>query len=146
MSPTGTDLADLTDGSAVMRALIPQSPFVVALGISLTAITDGHAELLMPYRPELTTVGQMVHGGAISACADIGVMAAAWAGREVPEKLRGVTTSLNVTFISPLGDDYLRIVADRLHNGKRLCHCSVDLVAASTDTLVARAIGTYQVG
>ncbi|QTI71177.1 PaaI family thioesterase [Gordonia polyisoprenivorans] len=137
---------EFTDGSMVMRALIPQSPFVATLGITLDDISDGHAELRMPFRPDLTTVGEMVHGGALSACADIGVMAAAWSGREIPATLRGVTTSLSVTFVSPLIAADLRIVADRLYGGKRLCHCTVDLRSATDDTLVARATGTYQVG
>ncbi|MBE7193495.1 PaaI family thioesterase [Gordonia polyisoprenivorans] len=135
-----------TDGSAVMRELIPTSPFVVVLGITLESIGDGRAELRMPFRHELTTVGEMVHGGALVACADVGIMAAAWAGREIPDKLRGVTTSMSVNFLRPLQAEDLRIVADRLHNGKRLCHCTVDLLGATSGTLVARATGTYQIG
>lgn len=38
-----------TDGSAVMRELIPTSPFVVVLGITLESIGDGRAELRMPF-------------------------------------------------------------------------------------------------
>lgn len=63
-------------------------------------------------------------------------MAAAWAGREIPDKLRGVTTSMSVNFLRPLQAEDLRIVADRLHNGKRLCHCTVDLLGATSGTLV----------
>ncbi|OBC05418.1 thioesterase [Gordonia sp. 852002-50816_SCH5313054-c] len=148
MAPTVTtsDLPTPADGSEAISLLIPRSPFVAELGLRLTDISDGHAELVMPYRPELTTVGEMVHGGAISACADIGIMAAAWAGRPIPDRLRGVTTSMSVSFINPLIADDLRIVADRLHNGNRLCHCTVDLISASAGQLVARATGAYQIG
>ena len=140
------DVTQAVDGSDAMRRFIPHSPFVQLLGIRLVELGDGTAELVMPYRPELTTIGDMVHGGALAAAADIGLMVAAWAGRPVPDKVRGVTTSLTVTFLTPLEADDLRVVGSTLHAGRQLVHGSVELRAAADGRLVATALGTYKVG
>lgn len=140
------DVTQAVDGSDAMRRFVPHSPFVQVLGIQLVTLGDGEAELVMPYRPELTTIGTMVHGGALAAAADIGLMVAAWAGRPVPDKVRGVTTSLSISFLSPLDADDLRIVGTTLHGGRQLVHGSVELRAAADDRLVATALGTYKVG
>ncbi|BDH56042.1 PaaI family thioesterase [Tsukamurella sp. PLM1] len=134
------------DGSAIMRQFVPASPFVALLGVRLEEISDGAATLLVPYRPDLTTVGTMMHGGVIAAAADIGVMVAAWAGRPVPDKLRGVTASLSINFVAPLVEDGLRVRAHRLSTGRRTSHVRCDMYSATADALVASATGTYQVG
>ncbi len=145
VSPDHLD-ADAADGSAIMRQFVPASPFVALLGVQLEDISDGAATLLVPYRPDLTTIGTMMHGGVIAAAADIGVMVAAWAGRPVPDELRGVTASLSLNFIAPLIEDGLRVRAHRLSTGRRTSHVRCDMYSATDDALVASATGTYQVG
>jgi len=89
----------------------------------------------------------MVHGGALSACVDLGVMAAAWAGDgPVPEQLRGVTVAMTVNFIAPAMGEDVEIVATRERKGRKLCHCSVQLRTRDSDQLVATGSGVYQVG
>ena len=56
--------------------------------------------LVMPFRPELATIGDVVHGGAVSTLADTAVMAAAWADDTVPEALAGATVALSVNFVA----------------------------------------------
>ncbi|KXO90403.1 thioesterase [Tsukamurella pulmonis] len=129
-----------------MQQFVPASPFVALLGVQLEEIGDGAATLLVPYRPDLTTVGTMMHGGLIAAAADIGVMVAAWAGRPVPDKLRGVTASLSLNFIAPLIEDGLRVRAHRLSTGRRTSHVRCEMYSQTADALVASATGTYQVG
>ena len=50
----------------------------------------------------LVTVGDMVHG-AIATLADLTVMAAAWCGAQAPPELRGVTVSMALDFMAPVG-------------------------------------------
>ncbi|RYF61875.1 MAG: PaaI family thioesterase [Comamonadaceae bacterium] len=135
-----------TSGSEAMQLFLPNSPFVRHLGIELIEIGDSHARLRMPYRKELVTIGTMVHGGALAGCVDVGVMAAAWAGDRVPEKLRGVTVSMSIEFIDAAFEEDIDIVGTRLRRGRRLSSCSVDLVTTVGERLVARGMGTYQVG
>jgi len=87
----------------------------------------------------------MVHGGAIAALADVTVMAAAWAGVQAAESLRGVTTSMAIQFLAPARATDLIGVGRVLRQGKALVSCDVDVVTPGGE-LVAKAIATYKVG
>ncbi|MBY4126997.1 PaaI family thioesterase [Rhodococcus fascians] len=133
-------------GSAAMVTFLPQSPFVQQLGIELIDIDEGAARLRLSYRDELSTVGEMLHGGVIAGCIDIGIMTAAWAGAAVPETLRGVTVSMSVQFLEPVYAEGIDIVGTRLHGGRSLKTCRVDIVGTESGRLVATGTGTYKVG
>ncbi len=133
-------------GSDAMTVFLPQSPFVQHLGIELIDISEGHARLRMPFKDDLITVGDMVHGGALAGCIDIGIMAAAWAGERVPEQLRGVTISMAVEFVEPAFAESIDIVGRRVRAGRSLSTCAVDIVATSSERLIATGLGTYRMG
>ena len=135
-----------TTGSDTMRAFFPTSPFIDTLGVELVAIDDGSAHLRLPFAHTNTTIGPMVHGGAIAACVDLGIMAAAWSGDEVPEQLRGVTVAMTVNFVAPARNDDVEVVATRQRKGRKLSHCSVEIRTRDSDQLVATGTGVYQVG
>ena len=44
------------------------------------------AVLKMPFSDTLPTMGDVVHGGAISSLVDTAAAAAAWSGAQVPER------------------------------------------------------------
>lgn len=133
-------------GSDAMTMFLPHSPFVQHLGIELIDISEGHARLRMPFKDDLITVGDMVHGGALAGCIDIGIMAAAWAGERVPEQLRGVTISMAVEFVEPAFAESIDIVGRRVRAGRSLSTCAVDIVATSSERLIATGLGTYRMG
>ena len=60
----------------IIRGFIPQSPLVRHLGIELKTLEPDLAELLLPYRPKLATMGDIVHDGAIATLIDTTAMAA----------------------------------------------------------------------
>ncbi|AXK89306.1 PaaI family thioesterase [Nocardia farcinica] len=132
-------------GTELMRLFVPQSPFVRLLGVRIEELTDDEAALRLPWRPELATVEDMVHGGAIAALADMTVMAAAWCGRELPGELRGVTASLAMEFLQPARAEDLIGRGRPLRRGATLTACEVDIVTAS-GTHVAKALANYKVG
>jgi uncharacterized protein (TIGR00369 family) len=99
----------------------------------------------MPFDPTNVTLGDMVHGGAIASLADMTVMAAAWAGADVPASLRGVTASLSLHFLAPARATDLIGVGRVLRRGKSLVNCDVDIVTPDGEA-VAKAIATYKVG
>ena len=143
-----TDVSAATpkDGTELVRAFLPSSPFVAQLGLRLSSIADGEAELELPYRPELATVGDMVHGGAIAAAIDVAAMAAAWAGAPLPEKLRGATVSLSVDFVdAALGED-LHVRGTLVRRGRSLASCEVTVCAGTERRTVAKALVTYKMG
>ncbi len=139
-------IASPRTGSEAMTLFLPQSPFVQHMGIELVDIDEGRARLRMPFREELVTVGDMVHGGALASCIDIGIMAASWAGARLPEQLRGVTVSMSIDFIQPARAESIDIIGTRLRAGRHLSTCRVDIVATDDGRLIAAGGGTYKVG
>jgi uncharacterized protein (TIGR00369 family) len=132
-------------GAEVMAQFIPQSPFVTKLGIVPEVLEGDEVRLRMPWDPTNVTLGDMVHGGAIAALADITVMAAAWAGVQAAESLRGVTTSMALQYLAPARATDLIGVGRVLRRGKTLVNCDVDVITPDGE-LVAKAIATYKVG
>lgn len=132
-------------GAEVMAQFIPQSPFVTKLGIVPDVLDGDEVRLRMPWDPTNVTLGDMVHGGAIAALADITVMAAAWAGVQAAESLRGVTTSMALQYLAPARATDLIGVGRVLRRGKTLVNCDVDVITPDGE-LVAKAIATYKVG
>lgn len=132
-------------GADIMARFIPQSPFVAKLGIVADALEPGEVRLRLPWDPSNITIGDMVHGGAIAALADVTVMAAAWVGADVPDSLRGVTTSLSMQFLAPARATDLVAVGRVLRRGKTLVNCEVDVATADGEP-VAKAIATYKIG
>ena len=63
-------------GAEVITQFLQDSPFVLHLGMGLASIEADRARLAMPYRDELATIGDVVHGGALSALVDTAAMAA----------------------------------------------------------------------
>jgi uncharacterized protein (TIGR00369 family) len=135
----------MADGREIMRSFIPASPLVALLGIEIDALGDDEATLRLPYRTELTTIGEVVHGGAIAALADTAVMAACWCFDDPPESLRGSTVDLTVHYLAPAMASDLTAHARVLRRGRRLSHVEAS-VADAAGTHVAHAVGTYQIG
>jgi uncharacterized protein (TIGR00369 family) len=133
------------NGTALLEAFIPVSPFLRELGVVADVLEDDHVVLRLPWRPELATVGDLVHGGAIAALCDATVMAAAWAGAQLPENLRGVTVSLSIDFAAGARAEDVLAEGRIVRRGSSLSAVEVDLRAADGRRL-GKAIGTYKVG
>jgi uncharacterized protein (TIGR00369 family) len=132
-------------GAEVVAQFIPQSPFAAKLGIVAEVLDAEEVRLRMPWDTTNVTLGDMVHGGAIATLADLTVMAAAWAGIQAVESLRGVTTSMAIQFLAPARGTDLIGVGRVLRQGKTLVNCDVDVVTPDGE-LVAKAIATYKIG
>jgi uncharacterized protein (TIGR00369 family) len=132
-------------GAEVMAQFIPSSPFVAKLAIVAEKLEADEVRLRLPWDPSNVTIGDMVHGGAIASLADVAVMAAAWAGADVPDSLRGVTTSMSMQFLAAARSCDLIAIGRVLRRGKTLVNCDVDVVTPEGEA-VAKAIATYKVG
>jgi uncharacterized protein (TIGR00369 family) len=129
----------------IIRAFIPESPFAAALGLRLESLEPDSAVLVLPFRPDVATIGEVVHGGAISTLADTAAMAAAWATDEVPSEVAGSTVSLTVNFVAAAAGKDLRAAAAVRRRGGRLCFVDVD-VTEPDGRLVAQAMAVYRLG
>jgi len=83
--------------SDLVRGWLEHSPFAGHLGIELVELGEGEAELRLPFRPELATMGDVVHGGAISSLVDTAAAAAAVAAADGDELGGGTTVDLSVS-------------------------------------------------
>src|SRR6266576_2229114 len=89
------------NGTALARGWLESSPFVAHLGIGIDLMEPDRAVLSLPFADSLPTMGDVVHGGAISSLVDTAAAAAAWSGAEVPERPRASTVGITVDFLRP---------------------------------------------
>ena len=129
----------------LVEAFIPHSPHAAALGISIEEIEADRAVLAMPFKEELVTMGDVVHGGAISTLIDTAATVAAWATDEVPESPAGATVALSVNFVAAARSADLRAEARVVRRGRQLSFCEVRALD-SEGTLIAHGIATYRMG
>jgi uncharacterized protein (TIGR00369 family) len=144
--PPAKAAADAPSGTEVITQFLRHSPFVLHLGMRLESIEPDRARLVLPYRGELATIGEVVHGGALSALVDTAAMAASWSAHEVEGgQLRGTTVGLSVDFVAAAQGQEVSADARVIRRGKSLCFCDVDVTDASGG-LVAKGIVTYKLG
>src|ERR671921_327133 len=104
----------------VIEAFIPSSPLVGHLGIEVVSLEPDLARLRLPFRPELATMGDVVHGGAIAALLDTASMAAA----------RGVD---------------LLAEGRAVRRGRSLCFCEVE-ASGPDGSVIAKALAVHRFG
>ena len=109
----------------MIQQFVPHSPLVRHLGMRLEAIEDGRAELVLPFRPELATMDDIVHGGAIASLIDTAGMAATWSDDTEPESLAGSTVTLNVNYVSAARGQDLTATAEVVKRGRKLVFSEV---------------------
>ena len=129
------------DGQALIGEFLKHSPFGRLLGIEIKAVEPDTAELTLSFRDELTTAGDVVHGGAISSLLDVAATAAAWAHEFASPPQRWGTASLTVDFLRPAKGRDLEAVARVVRRGRRMCFCQVE--ARDSDGAVATGLVVY---
>jgi uncharacterized protein (TIGR00369 family) len=129
----------------LVEAFLPNSPHTAELGIRLESIGTDEAVLELPFKPELATFGELIHGGAIASLIDVAAMAAAWASDETPENPTGSTVALSLNFAAAANGVDLRARGRVAKRGGRLSFCEVT-VTDPEDTVVAHGIATYRFG
>jgi uncharacterized protein (TIGR00369 family) len=129
----------------LIRDFIPASPLVRHLGIELRTLEQDLAELLLPYRPELATFGDVVHGGAIATLIDTTAMAAAWADdEEVPPTATGSTVSMTVDYVDAARGGDLLATGKPVRRGHSICFCEVTVTEPPGERVVARGSAVYR--
>ncbi len=132
-------------GSELIAEFLKHSPFVAHLGMELREIEDDRAVLALPFREEVTTIGDVVHGGAVSALLDTTAMAASWSAIEFDgEPPRGTTVGLSIDFLAAARAQALLAEATVLRRGANLCFCDVKVRGADDDALAATGLVTYK--
>jgi uncharacterized protein (TIGR00369 family) len=127
----------------IIQQFIPNSPLVGLLGIELVGIEDGRAELRLPFKSELATMDDIVHGGAIAGLIDTAGMADSWSDDSEPGSLDGSTVTLNVNYVSAARGKDLTAVAVVSKRGRSIVFSDVRVTEpdgrlVATGTVVQR--------
>ena len=126
----------------VVAQFIPSSPLAQHLGIEIEELSEPDVAVLrLPFAEHNITIGEVVHGGAISALADTAIMAACWSSDD-EAGAGGSTISLSIDFAAPAAKTDLRARAEVYRRG-RTCFCTVT-VSAEDGAVVASGLGTYR--
>ena len=126
----------------VERAIVA-SPYGRLLGLVLEACEEDRVAVRLPFREEVTTLGDTVHGGAIASLVDAAATAAFWASSRLAPCARGTTIGFSLSFLSAgRGVD---LVADARvrRRGREIMNGEV-LVRDPSGNEVAQAIVTYK--
>jgi uncharacterized protein (TIGR00369 family) len=97
----------------------------------------------LPYRAEVTTLGDTVHGGAIAGLVDTAATAAFWAKPGLAPGARGTTIGFSLSFLSAGRGVDLVAEARVRRRGREICNGEV-VVRSASGAEVAQAIVTYK--
>jgi len=126
----------------IVRTLIVASPLGALLGTHTMEVAPDRVRVALPYRHEITTMGDLVHGGAISALIDVAATAAFWTGADLTRNPRGTTIGFTVNFLAPARARDLVADARVVRRGRSISIGEVIVTAAGSE--VARAMVTYK--
>ena len=130
----------------IIEAFVPNSPFAKHLGLRIDRIEADVAELVLPFGPDLPTMGDVVHGGAIATLIDTAGMAAAWSDDVEPESPAGGTISMSVDYVAAARGCDLRARATVIRRARELCFVEVTVLDEGRGTVVAKGLVTHRYG
>src|SRR5262249_31990448 len=131
--------------SDLVRDVIVRSPFGLLVSVEPETIEPDRVRLRLPFRPEITTVGDVVHGGAIASLVDVAATAAVWSGADLATTPRGPPIGFTLNFLAAGRGQDLLATATVIQRGRTLCVCEVDVRGVDSNP-VARALVTYKIG
>ncbi|MGD1935799.1 MAG: PaaI family thioesterase [Candidatus Phaeomarinobacter sp.] len=118
-------------------------PFTKLVGAQISAISDGHLELYVDNREELSQQNGFIHGGVIGYLADNAC--AAVAGTMRPEGALGaVTAEYKINILRPSVGERAIVRANMIRRGKSQCvtEARVSCLNNGEEKLVAVALAT----
>jgi uncharacterized protein (TIGR00369 family) len=123
--------------------LVISSPFGQLVGVVGESVEQDRVQVRLPYRAEVTTVGDLVHGGAIASLIDVAATYVAWTGVDRTEGRRGTTIGFTVSFLAGARGQGLLATAEVVRRGRSIVVIEV-AVQGDDGTQVARALVTYK--
>lgn len=122
---------------------IVRSGFGALLGATLVDAEPDAVTVAVPFRSEVTTVGPLVHGGAIAGLIDIAATAAFWADDALGSDARGTTIGFSVSYLRGAVDSAITATARVRRRGGSICVGDVSVANDAGDE-VAVATVTYK--
>jgi uncharacterized protein (TIGR00369 family) len=119
-------------------------PFSTLVGLQVEEVRQDYCRMRLPFRPELRTSGEVIHGGAIATLIDTAAVAAVWSDVD-PRVTRGATASLTVNYLAAAQGVALIAEARVIRRGRSVAFVDVD-VFSPTDERIAKGVVTYKLG
>ncbi|WP_340107748.1 PaaI family thioesterase [Pikeienuella sp. HZG-20] len=129
------------DAHAWIHLVLTRSKFAQALGIEVVEAEPDRVVLKMPFREEFTTVGAIVHGGAIATLIDIAAASASASGIRDGEVAGGATASMNISYLAAADGADLTAEAAIIQRSRRQTVADID-IRDQTGALVAKGVVT----
>lgn len=128
----------------LVQDILLSSPVARNMGVLLDILHIDHVELVLPFRVDNVTQGNVIHGGVIATLIDIAGAAAAASGADPATLQGGATASLTVHYVAPAANATLRGVAEVVRRGRRQVVTEVAVYAETADSgvLAAKALMT----
>lgn len=98
--------------------VLARSPFATPLAIEVVKAETDRVVMRLPFRPDLATVGSIVHGGAIATLIDIAGAAASASGIADGETVGGATANLTVAYLAAADGSDLTAEAQVIQRGR----------------------------
>lgn len=137
-------MSDLdANAKAIVEKVIVGSPYGRLLGLTLESAEADRVVVRLPYRTDVTTLGDTVHGGAIAGLVDTAATAAFWAKSGLAPTARGTTIGFSLSFLSAGRGVDLVAKATVRKRGREICYGEV-VVRDAKGGEVAQAMVTYK--
>ncbi len=125
-----------------VRGSFARQRVMQTIGASLTRVSPGEVEIVLPFREDLTQQHGFLHAGIVSTIADSACGYAAYS--LMPADAAVLTVEYKVNFLSPAQGDRMIARARVTKPGRTVtvCTCDVFAVMNSKERIVATMLGT----
>ena len=132
------------DFDRVVRDAVLGMPAAQHLGFTIGSLAPGEAEIVQPYRPEITQQGGFVQGGVLGSLADFAGGSAA--GTLLPPGWVNMTVDYTIKIVAPARGESMVARGRMVHAGSTTSVAVADVVAVrgGEETLVATALVTMR--
>jgi uncharacterized protein (TIGR00369 family) len=117
---------------------VEKSPYGLALGVSLSRLSEDGAQLTLPYKDENSNPGRVLHGGVAASLSVIASQAVARAALG-PESGPWHTVGFQINYLAAAMGETVVAEATLDRRGKELCFVSVSVKTEAEGKPIARA-------
>ena len=127
-----------------MESYTRAEPFFTLLGLEIAEVKKDFCRMRLPFRPQLRTAAEIVHGGAIASLIDSAGVVAVWSNVD-PRVARGATIGLTVNYLAAAERVDLTAEAQVIRRGRSVVFVDVDVTSPAGER-IAKGQVTYKLG
>ena len=127
-----------------MDSPLQAEPFFILMGLQIEVVTPDFCRMRLPFRPELRTAANVLHGGAIATLIDSAGVTAVWSNVD-PLPSHGATINLLVNYLTAARAVDLIAEARVIRRGRSVVFADID-VTTPTGERIAKGSVTYKLG